>query len=374
MIMKKESFIDTRFSRLLTFCILSILIGGFLPFSRAAGQSAKKDASPVKVEMVIQKQVRPVITLIGTAMPHRKSVVAPEIEGLVTHFPVTEGQKIKKGDVLVRVEKKPLLLELKCAEANLAEARENHENALSELRRSKELLTRKSISTRAYDDALYSANALKKRILALEARIELIQYRIEKCVVTAPFGGFVVAEHTQVGQWLKEGGEVVSIIEINPILIMVPVPDRYVHFLKKGQQVDLEFDFLPGDKTKKGFVRDIIPEGNEKSRTFPVHASLANKDFSILAGMSCKVSFPVGEPYEALLVNKDAVVTSGDRHHIFVVRNGKALSVPVKKGHAYVSLVVIEGNLSAGEMVVVEGNERLRSGQAVRVVWEPGKN
>jgi len=372
--MKRDSFTDIRFRRLLTFFILSILICGFFPFSEVMGQSAKKDASPVKVEMVIQKKVRPVITLIGTAMPHRKSVVAPEIEGLVTHFPVTKGQKIKKGDVLVRVERKPLLLELKCAEANLAEAKENHENALSELTRSKELLKRKSISTRAYDDALYTANALKKRIVALEARIEIIQYRIEKCVVTAPFGGFVVEEHTQVGQWLKEGDEVVSIIEINPILIMVPVPDRYIHFLKKGQQVDLEFDFLPGDKTMKGFVRDIIPEGNEKSRTFPVQVSLANKDFFILAGMSCKVNFPVGEPYEALLVNKDAVVTSGDRHHIFVVRNGKAMSVPLKKGRAYGSLVVVRGKLTVGEMVVVEGNERLRSGQKVRVIEEPGKN
>ncbi|MCD4716580.1 MAG: efflux RND transporter periplasmic adaptor subunit, partial [Desulfobacterales bacterium] len=272
------------------------------------------------------------------------------------------------------VERKPLLLELKCAEANLAEAKENHENALSELRRNRELLKKKSISSRAYDDALYTANALNKKIMSLGARIEIIQYRIEKCVVTAPFGGFVVAEHTQVGQWLKEGDEVVSIIEINPILIMIPVPDRYVHFLKKGQQVDLEFDFLPGDKTRKGFVRDIIPEGNEKSRTFPVEISLTNKDLAILAGMSCKVSFPVGEPYEALLVHKDAVVTSGDSHHIFVVRDGKALSVSVDKGRAYGSLVVVRGKLTGGEMVVVEGNERLNSGQEVRFIKEPGKN
>ncbi|MCD6298269.1 MAG: efflux RND transporter periplasmic adaptor subunit, partial [Deltaproteobacteria bacterium] len=317
---------------------------------------------------------RPVIALIGTAMPNRKSIVAPEIEGLVTNFPVTKGQKIKKGDVLVRVERKPLLLELKFAEANLAEAKENYENAFSELTRSKELLKKKSISSRAYDDALYTANASSKKIMALKAKIELIQYRIEKCVISAPFGGFVVAEHTQVGQWLKKGDEVVSIIEINPILVMVPVPDRYIHFLRKGQQVDLELDFLPGNKTRKGLVRNIIPEGNEKSRTFPVQISLTNKDLSILAGMSCKVSFPVGEPYEALLVHKDAVVTSGDSHHIFVVRNGKAMSVSVDKGRAYGSLVVVRGKLTGGEMVVVEGNERLSSGQEVRSIEEPGED
>ena len=372
--MKKHYFSDNIFCRFHIFFVLSILVGGFFPFSEVMGQSAKKDASPVRVEIVAQKQVRPVISLIGTAVPNRKSIVSPEIEGLVTHFPVTKGQKIKKGEVLVMVERKPLLLELKSAEANLAEAKENYENALSELTRSKELLKRKSISSRAYDDALYTANALNKKIMALEAKIELIQYRLEKCVISAPFGGFVVEEHTQVGQWLKKGDEIVSIIEINPILVMVPVPDRYVHFLKKGQQVDLELDFLPGDKTRKGFVRDVIPEGNEKSRTFPVQISLTNNDLSILAGMSCKVSFPVGKPYEALLVNKDAVVTSGDSHHIFVIRKGKALSVPVDKGRAYGSLVVVSGKLTAGEMVVVEGNERLNSGRVVRFIEKPGKN
>ncbi len=366
--MKKHYFSGDIFCRFYIFFALSIFISGFFPISEVMGQSPKRDASPVRAEIVAQKQVRPVISLIGTAMPNRKSIVAPEIEGLVTHFPVTKGQKIKKGDVLVRVERKPLLLELKSAEANLAEAKENYENAFSELTRSKELLKRKSISSRAYDDALYTSNALNKKIAALKAKIELIQYRLEKCVIPAPFGGFVVEEHTQVGQWLKEGDKVVSIIEINPILVMVPVPDRYVHFLKKGQRVDLEFDFLPGVKTRKGFVRDIIPEGNEKSRTFPVQISLANKDLSILAGMSCKVSFPVEEPYEALLVNKDAVVTTGDSHHVFVVRDGKALSVPVEKGRAYGSLVVVKGELTGGETVVVEGNERLRSGQQVRFI------
>ncbi|MCD4716620.1 MAG: biotin/lipoyl-binding protein, partial [Desulfobacterales bacterium] len=144
--MKKHYFSCNIFCRFHIFFVLSILIAGFFPFSEVMGQSAKRDASPVRVEIVAQKKVRPVISLIGTAMPNRRSIVAPEIEGLVTHFPVTKGQKIKKGDVLVRVERKPLLLELKSAEANLAEAKENYENAFSELTRSKELLKKKSIS------------------------------------------------------------------------------------------------------------------------------------------------------------------------------------------------------------------------------------
>ncbi len=351
--------------------VLSALIWIAIPFSEVTGQPPGEEASPVAVERVVSKSVRPIVTLFGTARPHRKSVVSPEVEGVVTAFPVIKGQRVKKGEVLARVETRPFLLELKIAKANLAEAKVNHENAISELKRVAALFKKKSISNKAYDDALRSANALEKRILALEARIETIQYHIEKCAIKAPFGGFVVEEHTQIGQWLRKGTEIVTIVEIDPILVTTPVPDRYIHFIKVGQKVDLEFDFLPDNKTRKGLIRNIIPEGNEKARTFPVQISVANKDFSILAGMSSRVSFSVGRSHKCLLVNKDAVVTNHDGHQIFVVQDGKAILVPIKKRQAHGSLVVVEGRLSAGDMVVIEGNERLRSGQKVNVIAAP---
>jgi RND family efflux transporter MFP subunit len=347
--------------------LLSVLTLTAFPNTNAAGQPPQGKGSPVVVETVIQKRVRPVVTLIGTAEPNRTSVVAPQVEGLVIDFPVKKGQRVAKGEVLVRIEKKRLLLQLKLARANLAEVKENYQNALSELKRNRELFRKKSISSRAYDDALYKANALNKKMGALEARIETIRYDLDTCVIRAPFGGFVVAEHTQLGQWLKAGGEVVTLAEMDPMLVTIPVPDRYIHYLKKGQEVDLRFDFLPEGGTRKGTVRHIIPLGNEKARTFPVQIRIANTDQRILAGMSCKVSFPVGTLYDALLVDKDAVVTAGTGHEVFVVREGKADPRPVKKGQAYGSLVAVEGRLKPGDLVIVEGNERLRPGQPVQV-------
>jgi RND family efflux transporter MFP subunit len=364
--MKKNILSGSNFQGFKIRFVLSALVWMVIPFSEAIAQRPGENASPVAVERVVSKQVRPIVTLIGTANPHRKSIVSPEVEGVVATFPVKKGQKVKKGEVLARVETRPFLLELKIARANLAEAKINHENAISELKRVAALFKKKSISTRSYDDALHSANALEKRILALKARIEMIQYHIEKCTIKAPFAGFVVEEHTQIGQWLKKGTEIVTLVEIDPILVTTPVPDRYIHFIKTGQKVDLTFDFLPNNQTRQGSIRHIIPEGNEKARTFPVQISVANKDFSILAGMSAKVNLPVGMAYEGVLVNKDAVVTSRDGHQIFVVQNGKAIRVPIKKRQAYGSLVVVEGKLAAGDWVVVEGNERLSQGQSVR--------
>jgi RND family efflux transporter MFP subunit len=330
-------------------------------------------ASPVIVENAVQKNVSPQVTLIGTTVPHRKSTVAAEIGGLVVSFPVRNGHKTKKGDILVRIETRPLKLQLESAKAHLAEAKENHANAQSELNRSEALFKQKSISSREYEKALYASNAIQEKIMGLEAEIELIEYRLGKSVIRAPFNGFVVEEHTQVGQWLKEGEKAVTLAEIDPILVKVPVPDRYIHYIRPKQKIRLEFDFLQKGRNRNGFVRDIIPQGNEKARTFPVQISVKNRDFSLFPGMSCKVTFPSGSSNRALLVNKDAIITDAQGHHLFVVRDGKAVMVPVSPGQAYGNFVVVEGDLSSGDLVVVEGNERLRPGQKVKTVEKQSK-
>ncbi len=339
-----------------------------LPPTVVSGQPKKRMAAPVKVEKIVKKTVRPFITLIGTAEPYRRSTVASEIEGLVTDFSAKLGKSIEKGEILAEIEGTPLFLDLKYAEASLAEASENYKNALSELRRTEELFKKRSISNRQYDVAMYRANALKQKIRALEIKIEAIKYDIGRCSIKAPFPGFVVEEHTQVGQWLRKGGAVVTIVDMDPILVTVPVPDRYIYFIESGQRVDLAFEFLPDKKNRKGKVRSIIKKGDEKARTFPVQITVTNKGFSILEGMSSGVRFPVGKSFQSLLVNKDAVVSSSDRHSIFIVKDGKAQMISIKKGQAYGSRVVIEGEASAGDQVVVEGNERLRPGQEVRII------
>jgi multidrug efflux pump subunit AcrA (membrane-fusion protein) len=133
----------------------------------------------------------------------------------------------------------------------------------------------------------------------------------------------------------------------------------------------LEFGCLPGNQRRQGLVQDIIPQGNEKARTFPVRIRVDNPGYAMLAGMAPKVIFHAGDPFEALLVHKDAVVTGGDSHHIFVVREGKAVREKILEGQAFGSSVAVAGNIHAGEMVVVEGNERLFPGQEVQPTPRP---
>jgi RND family efflux transporter MFP subunit len=275
---------------------------------------------------------------------------------------------VEENGLLARIDQKALLIDLEFARAQLGEAKKNHENAKLELTRSEVLFKQKSISSREYDDVRFQAAALGSRIRALQARIEAIRHDLMRCAVRAPFAGFVFEEHTEVGQWAKKGGAIAEIIDIDPMLVTAPVPDRYVRFIEQGQKLRIYFQTMSDDGILEGTVRALVPKGNESARTFPVEILLPNPEGLLLAGMSCEVRFPIGPPKEHILVNKDAVVAGGDKYHVFAVRDKKARLVPVEKGQAYDGYVVVHGDVQAGEPVVIEGNERLRPGQAVMIL------
>ena len=113
----------------------------------------------------------------------------------------------------------------------------------------------------------------------------------------------------------------------------------------------------------------ILPQGYESSRTFPVIVQFLNPGRRVRGGMSATVRFTIAESREDLLVHKDAIITGARGSHLFVVREDTAVKLPVTTGLAFQGSVAVHGEgLQAGDLVIVRGNERLRDGQAVRVV------
>ena len=223
------------------------------------------------------------------------------------------------------------------------------------------------MAERQYDEAFYNHSALENELLKNAADIEQLEYEISKKDVQAPFAGFVAAEHTQVGEWMNAGGPVVTLVDMNRILISVDVPEKYAVGINIGSNVRAVINSL-GKKPLSATVSAILPKGDSNARTFPVHIELPNKDFKLKSGMAATVTFSVGEKRTVKLLPKDAVVTSGDMRLVYVVNDGQAAPVPVQVVGYYDNDAAIEGDLEPGQQVVVRGNERLRPGQSVQVV------
>jgi RND family efflux transporter MFP subunit len=213
----------------------------------------------------------------------------------------------------------------------------------------------------------------KARVEAQAAEVERLTEQFERHTMFAPFDGFVSAEHTEIGQWVMQGDPVAEIVEMKQVDVEIAVVEDYIARLGSTVVAEVEVPALAGQKLQ-GQIAIINPQADARARTFAVKVRVENQFVGdqpqLKAGMFARVTLPVGEPIPRTLVPKDAVVLGGPSPTVFVAdsASGKTMvrPVPVKLGPATGYWIAVEGEIKAGDQVIVEGNERVRPGQEIR--------
>lgn len=323
--------------------------------------------TPVEVAVVQEKVLNRPVSFVGNVVPFKRSVIASEVQGLVSNFPAYEGLFVKEGDVLVEFKTSTLEINLKEAKASRQEAASRHTLAKNNLKRIKDLHEKGVASIQELQDAESEKNAWYARLTQLKSQIEQDEYNLSVSSIKAPFTGYVVAKHTEVGQWVEEGGAVLELIEIDRLKIVINIPENYIGKLKLEDRVIVNFDALL-DIDFEAKVDAIVPQADRESRTFPVIIVLDNKEFLIKSGMVARASFLIGDSQPVKLVPKDAIVEFNKNKMVYVVNNGSAQPVPVNPGFSFEDLIQVNGQISKGQQVVIRGNERLRPNQPVKII------
>jgi membrane fusion protein (multidrug efflux system) len=317
--------------------------------SLAQGQMNK---APVVVSRVVQMDVRQPVRMVGTVFPLRESIVAGEVEGLVVEFPAKRGDYVKKGQVLAKLRTTTLEIQLKGAKADEHLARIKYQRA-------KELYEGKAISHQELDE-------FETKLVAQEAVVEGVEDEIGKCTITAPFDGRITEESTEIGQWLKKGDSVISMLQLDYVKVRIPVPEKYIQSLNVGDESEVSFPAL-GGITRTGHIVHIVPQADKRARTFPVYIKIDNKDEAIKSGMFAEATFEMGSLLSATMILKDGIVRRGGGEFIYLAVDGKVTEVPVQTGIAYENLIQIMGDVKPGVDVIVRGNERVRNAQDIQV-------
>lgn len=221
----------------------------------------------------------------------------------------------------------------------------------------------------------------RARVASQEEVTKRLSDMITKHTIISPFAGYVVSEGTELGQWVSQGEIVVEVAELSEVDVQVQVLEDYIQYVRVGGEARIQINSLP-EETFVGRVIRIVPQADSLARTFPVKIRLENRVVGgtplIKAGMFAQATLPVGPEAEQLLVPKDALVLGGPTPLLFVVQldsaagqTGTVRPVPVTLGVADKGRIVVRGELAAGDLVVSQGNERLRPGQAVRLISVP---
>lgn len=291
------------------------------------------------------------VAAVGSLKSNESVVLRPEIAGRIAAIHLREGMPAAKGAVLVALDASTQAAELRQAEANLALSQANH-------RRTEELYEKKFVSARARDEA--GAN-----LKVLEAAVALAQARLQKTQIRAPFAGIVGIRNVSVGDYVKEGQELVNIEDIGALKADFRLPESYLSRLRKGQSVEVSTDAMPG-QTFKGTLDAIDPLLDASGRAISLRARLENPDLKLRPGMFVRVRLAFGGERQGLAVPEEALVPAGDDNFVFRVSEGKAQRVMVKVGQRRDATVEITEGLKAGDEVVSAGQLKLRDGVPVR--------
>lgn len=402
---------------------LFLLSPGFA-IRRVSGQPP---ASPVVVAPVIERELASRKSFVANVAPRRQSVIGSAVDGRVEEYFVEAGDRVQAKQPLAQLRTRTIEIELAGAEAELelrraeleelrngsrpdeivlAEASASaaeaaNEYAQARLARAESLFrdgtglsrdefeSAQASALQAAAELVASQSSLRlvregprreqieqaaARVAVQQQAVEGLRDRLERYTVIAPFDGFVSAELTEAGAWVKRGDPVAEVIEIDPVEVEVYIPESIVRFVRRDDRTEVRVDALPGE-TFEGRIDQLVPLGDARSRTFPVRISVDNPPddlrHALLPGMLAKVSMPSETPRTWILVPKDALQLGGQRRTVFRVVDGKVESVAVETGPSLGSWIAVEpaepGGLNPGDDVVTRGNERLRPGQPVQI-------
>lgn len=321
--------------------------------------------SPVRYTEAHNHSLRRSVVLTGSVESRRASVVASEVEGLVETLAAREGDRVRKGQPLVRLRRTNVALRLQAAQGQLKEAQARRKLAQASLERFRGLFDEQIVSQQQLDDAVSEFEAWQGRVSQLEADVARLEDDLARTTVRAPFSGVVVKEHVAEGEWLSDGGAVVELVDLDDLEVTVEVPESYFDGLEPGGAARLRIDSLGGLEVD-GRVRAVVPRANAQARTFPVKIAIANPEGRIAVGMLAAVDLPVGESQAAVVVPKDAIVSQGNERFLFVIAEDNTVRrVTVRTGSSEGAWVAVVGGVQPGDRVVTRGNERLFPGQTV---------
>lgn len=354
---------------------------------------AQQPPSPVRVDAVRVESVRDVRRVTGEIWARKRALVASEEDGLTITLPVDVGDRVSQGQLLAELDSTILRAQLTQAQAALAQEESRVpeyeallERAQRDMARMNDLRDRGAAREKEFDDAetdLKTATArLQIAIRAVDvarSHVDQLNRRLEKKTITAPFTGVIMRKETEVGNWVDAGGAILELLEAGHVDAVLDVPEQILAPLHIGDSIEVTIPALaiaaasePRSSTLTGTIRAIVPEADRAARTFPVKIDLDDLDGLLRPGMSVSAMIPTGARIDALTIDRDAIFQSPQGPMVYIVQGPVVAPaiVQVTSSAGPDRVAVAAGPVKPGDLLVVEGNERLFPGAPVQVVGQ----
>ncbi|WP_341832029.1 efflux RND transporter periplasmic adaptor subunit [Sphingobacterium thalpophilum] len=314
--------------------------------------NGKKDM-PVPAQAIIAKSsvADRSINLSGSIDAEEQVEIRSEVSGRITKIYFSEGQRIKQGEPLIKIDDIELQAQLRQAQTT------NQLNAENE-RRAKLLLQKGAISQEEFDIA---SAALKTSL----AQIQLIQAQISKTTIRAPFSGMIGLRNISVGAIVSSSTLITNLVKDNLVKITFAVPEKYSNIVKINMPI--EFSVANDPTVIKANIYAVEPQVSLNTRTLTVRARATNDQGKLKVGSFVNVIVPIEVENDAISIPTEAIVPVQDGKKVFVLQHGLAKEVKVETGARTDKDIVILSGISAGDTVLTTGVLSLKDGAKVKV-------
>ena len=314
----------------------------------------------VEAVAVSQMALRDEAEAVGSLRSRQSVVLRPEVSGRITRLNFRDGERVRRGQVLVQFDDQLPRAQVQQSQAELSIAQANH-------KRNQELVAQGFISQRSVDES--AAN-----LEVAQAKLSLAQATALRLRLVAPFDGIAGIRSVNVGDYLKDGADIVNVEDLDAVYVDFRLPERLQNKVKTGQTARVAFDALPGVQYS-AVVLAINPQIDADGRSLAVRGCIDNRRLQLRPGMFARVTAVFGERSDANVVPEEAIVPDGAAPYVLRVVAGPeegsqvAKRTPVRLGARTPGFVEVVEGLAPGDVVVTAGQQRLqRDGTAVRVV------
>jgi len=362
---------------------LSLALGALLLTSNGckSGASKKKadaavqDKVPVRVETLAKRPYQRAARAVATLLPWRQVSLRAEAPGRVLAIRKEVGDRVRKGELLVRLDGSVAWRSFNAAKVGIKQAKVAIRLAKINLDRVKRLRASGDLPQAQLDQAQNAYDRVQAALEMARAQTAQVGQQLSKFWVKAPFAGVLAKRPINVGDYAAPGAPVFTVVEMKRVKVVVGLDPSEGLLLKRGHPAKVSVKTIKGPLVRDAKVHLVRPLADAVTRRVEVEFVVDNADLLLKPGVIAHVSIPLAAPEQRLLVPADAVVELLGRRYVYVVRSGKAVRLPVKLGISTANRVEIvpqgANPVKLGESLITLGVQRLVPGSPVKIVTTP---
>ncbi|MBD8147188.1 efflux RND transporter periplasmic adaptor subunit [Pseudomonas fluorescens] len=369
---------------------MALLVGALLVLAVTAwtltrptkARLAAPSAIPVRVVSVAQQDVPRFVSGIGSVLSLHSVVIRPQIDGILTRLPVKEGQRVKAGDLLATIDDRSIRASLDQARAQLGESQAQLQVALVNLKRYKTLSIDDGVSKQTYDQQQALVNQLKATVQGNQAAIDAAQVQLSFTQIRSPVSGRVGIRTVDEGNFLRMSDTqgLFSVTQIDPIAVEFSLPQQMLPSLQGliaapekasvNAYLGADTDGQTGDLLGEGHLSVIDNQISSSTGTLRAKAEFPNSAQKLWPGQLVTVKIQTAVDRDALVVPPTVVQRGLDSHFVYRLNGDHVEVVPVQVSYQNSEVNIIKG-VQAGDVLVSDGQSRLKAGARVEVLKEP---